>query len=87
MPVEARLDWVLRQLRSGRVGHVVVGAAQDPEKLKVKVMLHPDGVGAMSAATRFGMESVLTNIRAMASQHIAMDRGHKHTSGLSEVAI
>ena len=59
MPVVARLDLVSRQLQMGRSGHVVVGPAQDPGKLKVKVVLLPPSVGALSASTRIGIQSVL----------------------------
>ena len=87
MPVVSRLDWIVRQLQMGRSGHVVVGPAQDPLKLKVKIVLQPPSLGALSIPARIGVEAVLAHVRQMATQHVAVDRGHKHSSGLSEVAI
>ena len=39
MPVTGRIDWILRQVRMGRRGHVTSGMALDPRKCKFKVTL------------------------------------------------
>ena len=87
MPVIARLDWVSRQLQMGRAGHVFVGPAQDPSKLKVEIVLQPPSLGALSASARVGIQSVLTHIRHTAAQNVAVDRGHKNSPGYSEIGI
>ena len=48
MPVASRLDWITRQIFSGRGYHVGVGAALDASKFKVKITLHPERVGAIT---------------------------------------
>ena len=86
MPVVSRIDWVMRQLQ-GRSGHVLVGPAQDPRKLKVRIVLQRPAFGALSPSARMGVDAVLAHVRLLATQYVAVDRGHKHSSGLSEVAI
>ena len=87
MPVVSRIDWVMRQLQLGRSGHVIIGPAQGPLKLKVRIVLQPPSSGALSAAARVSVEMVLANVRTPTTQHVAVHRGHRHSSGLSEIAI
>ena len=71
----------------GRMAHIVVGQALDCNKLKIKVVLEPPSSGAISPCTCFGVKSVLTWVRELLKDCVAMDRGHKHSSGRSEIAI
>ena len=87
MPAISRIDWITRQLDMGRMAHVVLGQAKDPNKLKVKVMLSPPMNGTISPCACFGVKSVLGWVRTLVSLSVAMDRGHKHSSGLSEISI
>ena len=87
MPVLARIDWLIRQLQMGRAGHIQIGPALDPEKLKIRAVMHAPSDGALAETARDGIEAVLRQISQLAAVGVAMDRGHKHFSGLSEVAI
>ena len=87
MPVLSRIDWLVRQLRMGRAGHVQIGPAADPGKLKVRVVLHAPIEGALAETARVAIEAVLGQVRQLAAVCVATDRGHRHSSGLSEVAI
>ena len=87
MPILSRLDWITRQMEMGRKAHIVVGQALDPNKLKVKIVLDPPSAGAISPSTCFGVTSVINWIRSLALTAVTMDRGHKHSNGMSEVAI
>lgn len=87
MPVVSRIDWVSRQLQMGRSGHVVVGPALDPAKLKIRIVLQPPSVGALSPTARLGVQAVLAHVRQMAFQNVSVDRGHRFSSGQSEISI
>jgi hypothetical protein len=86
-PVVNRIDWVIRQIHMGRKVHVAIGQAKDIGKFKVKIILQPPSLGAADNGTVFGVTSMLTHIRKLVIDHSAMDRGHKHSSGVSEIAI
>jgi len=87
MPVVERIDWALGQLNMGRSGHIVIGPAKDPALFKVKLLLKPVGSGAPAPVTRSGLEAVLLHIKQLAMVNVAMDRGHRHTTGAAEMAI
>jgi len=87
MPVVERIDWALGQLNMGRSGHIVIGPAKDPARFKVKLLLKPVGSGAPAPVTRSGLEAVLLHIKQLAMVNVAMDRGHRHTTGAAEIAI
>ena len=87
MPTTSRIDWVVRQMASGRKVHVAVGAAKDTSKCKVKIILQNANAGAMEQGAAAVVQSVLTHVRGLAQQYSSMDRGHKHSSGISEICI
>ena len=87
MPVASRLDWIMRQILAGRGYHVGVGAALDASKFKVKITLHPERVGTPSRAAMFAASAMMDLLRSWATMHSAVDRGHKFSSGWSEVCI
>ena len=87
MPIISRLDWIGRQIEMGRMAHVVISQALDPKKLKIKFILHPPASGAISPSTCYGVTAVIGWIRGLVQNFVAMDRGHKHSSGISVVAI
>ena len=87
MPVVGRLNWLERQVRAGRRGYITVGAACDPTKLKVKVSLQPARGMRSDPTVSEGLALGLQMVRNMLATHVAMDRGHQHTDGVSVVAI
>ena len=87
MPVIGRLDWIQRQLQMGRRGYMCIGAARDAAKYKVKVHLEPASAGVIDPMVRDALSRMLAGVRAMVQDGVAMDRGHRHTSGMSEVSI
>ena len=88
MPVLARLDWVAKQITDyGRAVHLVVGKAANPGILKVRIILHAPEDSSLSPFVSDVMLSQLKWIRQLCSAHLAADKGHKHTNGISEVGI
>ena len=88
MPVVARLDWIAQQVDMGRKCHVLISNSQDDLKLKVRIVLHNSSDGPMNDAVKRGVTIVLASFREMAIIFsFAVDRGHKHSNGCSEVAI
>ena len=71
----------------GRKAHIAVGQALDPDKLKVKIVLDTPSAGAISPSTCYGVMSLISWIRTLAQTAVTMDRDHKHSNGMSEVAI
>ena len=87
MPLVARLDWVLHQLRMGRRGHISIGSARDGNKYKIKISLEPADAGVIDPAVLFAVTKILGTVRDMVQHGVATDRGHKHSSGHSEICI
>ena len=87
MPVLGRIDWAMRQLSMGRIGHITVGPAQDPCKVKCRVVLHPTDAGALQPLPCRGISEILRTVRHLVVTHSSVDRGHRHTSGISEFSI
>ena len=87
MPVLARLDWVLRQFDVGRKGHISFGEARDAKKLKVKIVLEPACEEPPSQIVRLGLNTSILAIRGLAQKHVSVDRGHKHSSGKTEINV
>lgn len=87
MPVVDRLDWIGRQINAGRRVHMHIGRAQNVELSKVKIILDPPSAGAISPSVAISVRGALAAVRQLAVEHVAVDRGHKHSTGTSEVAI
>ncbi len=87
MPVVGRIDWIGRQVAMGRMCYISVGSAADPGKFKAKLVLAKATDGAIDAVASYALQSVLGWLRMLATNLVAVDRGHKHSNGCSEVAI
>ena len=87
MPVLDRCDWIIDQLKAGRIGHIAVGAARDPNKAKVKVSLQPWSAGRADPCVTAAVVLTMYQVKQMVQSHVAMDRGHKHSSGAAEIAF
>lgn len=87
MPAVARLDWVCWQLDYGRIIHIVAGQAKTPDKMKLQIILHPAADGTSSAFGCEHLRAQLLHLRQVIQCGISIDKGHKHSSGYSEVAI
>eukprot|EP00928_Gymnodinium_smaydae_P100736 TRINITY_DN9950_c1_g2_i1.p1 TRINITY_DN9950_c1_g2~~TRINITY_DN9950_c1_g2_i1.p1 ORF type:complete len:342 (+),score=16.84 TRINITY_DN9950_c1_g2_i1:60-1085(+) len=86
MPIASRLDWIARQIWDGRDAHIAIGSARDDGKLKVKVLLF-----ASSNLHPLVRDSLLTTVQYLKAMFenglVVMDRGHKHSNGISEINI
>ena len=71
----------------GSKGHICIGGARDAGKLKVRIVLQAPSDGAIDPAACVGLCGALAFVRHMVSGGVAVDRGHKQSNGLSEVAI
>ena len=71
----------------GRRVHVTIGRARDSNKIKVKVILDDPRSGAMDDLAAFAVRSIIHTVREWVTSNVAVDRGHKHSSGKSEVGI
>ena len=87
MPLLARIDWVHQQVELGRKCHITIGGAGDEGKMKVRIVLHAATEGQIDQAAKFGVHSALSLVRNFVAAYSAMDRGHKHSNGMSEIAI
>lgn len=87
MPVLDRVDWVARQVNMGRRVHIHVGRALKDYHCKVKILLEPAEAGAVDPVVAAALLSMLASVRQLVLTHCAVDRGHRHSSGVSEIAI
>ena len=88
MPVVERIDWLVRQLESGRKRHLSIGEDLDSNILKAAVVLDPAHNGGISLVVLQAMRSHLGVFRHMACHNVAVDRGHFHkSSGRTVVSI
>ena len=62
-----------------------IGSALDQTKAKYKIVL--DDEGGLMPATKYALCLALDQLRLLVEHHPAVDRGHRHSSGSSEVAI
>ena len=67
--------------------HIVAGQAQDPTKMKLRIVLHDPADGMISEFVRGSLLLQLDLIRKLVADNSAMDRGHKHSNGISEISI
>ena len=87
MPVVARLDWIARQIQMGRRAHFAVGEARDSGKWKIKVCLRPPEEGSTDIAASAGLLALVIHLRHQVVHWVAVDRGHRYSSGVSEISI
>lgn len=88
MPLLARLDWLMDQVAaSGRELHVAASSAQAQDTLKFRITIRDEPGAAMSAFVRAGLVAQQNLIRDLAVTHVAVDRGHRHSRGRSEVCF
>ena len=87
MPIADRLDWIARQVELGRKVHISCGEARDAGKSKFKIVLQAASAGMIDPCVAQVVKSVLSHVRVLANTHIAVDRGHRYSSDISEVCI
>ena len=69
MPVIGRINWLERQIRDGRRGYITIGAALDPDKIKIKIMLQPVRNMRVAKAVSDGLAQTLSLVRELLSTH------------------
>ena len=94
MAVAGRLHWVAEKIRSGHQVLVTSSFSTDRQRQKLRVLIQPSAgviIGpeinqcfAMAAVTNL---SHIVNTELLAKNFCIMDRGHKHSNGVSEVAF
>eukprot|EP00928_Gymnodinium_smaydae_P065326 TRINITY_DN4848_c0_g1_i1.p1 TRINITY_DN4848_c0_g1~~TRINITY_DN4848_c0_g1_i1.p1 ORF type:complete len:352 (+),score=30.34 TRINITY_DN4848_c0_g1_i1:65-1120(+) len=86
MPIACRLDWVANEILNGRDAHIAFGSARDAGKLKVKIVLFP--TYDLPPIVRDSLIMTINFVRAFLDNgFIVVDRGHKHSNGVSDIAI
>ncbi|CAK0891863.1 unnamed protein product [Prorocentrum cordatum] len=85
MVVAARLRWVRRRLEANADVRIVIGSAQHAARSKIKILVGE--VAQPSHLHKVMQSAVLSAIEELCSLHHAVDRGHLHTDGTSEIAI
>ena len=94
MVVTGRLLWILEKIRLGHQVLVTSSFCTERQRQKLKVLVQP--VAGMISDPEinqcFAMAAVMNMLHIASSEHLAksfcfMDRGHKHSSGVSEVAF
>ena len=94
MVVTGRLQWILEKIRLGHQVLVTSSFCTERQRQKLKVLVQP--VAGMISDPEinqcFAMAAVMNMLHIASSEHLAksfcfMDRGHKHSSGVSEVAF
>ena len=86
MVVAARLAWLRDRITAGTSVRICVGTAHDCTKAKVKFSLNGRGPPT-SMITRQVLLGVVDSVSSTALLHVSVDRGHRFSSGDSEVAI
>lgn len=81
-----RLRWLKRQVAAGVHLRITAGPGQDSTKCKVRFILEP-WKAAMPVATQALLTVLIDALGAQEPEHVCVDRGHKHSSGLSEIAV
>ena len=86
MVLAGRVDWLARQVKKGRRCHVSFGEARDADKLKIKIILYPLFKDhTVEPFVAIALCNTLTVIGSTLANSVAMDRGHRHSSGVSVV--
>ena len=85
MVVMSRIRWLLSQFQEGRPGRIAIRSNASGLTLKVTL----DGQGAMEPFDNAPIIALLSEVEAtmMQSAVVAVDHGHRHSSGMSVVTI
>ena len=88
MAVAARLQWILSRADDGHQIRVLSGYAAESQRWKFKILIGNDP-GVVPPNSRHFGTALLETIYAKAStaSNKLVDRGHRHSRGLSEVCI
>ena len=86
MVVAGRLAWARERIVSGVPAFITVGGAACRDRGKVKLVIDHDGA-VTSPMTRTLLVDALDSIARRATHTTTVDRGHRHTSGTSEICI
>ena len=85
MVVQSRLDFVRRMIAAGRRTRITFGASSGG-MTKIKITIESDP-SSTTAHTRLMAGTLLDAAAHMVNISVAVDRGHKHSSGQSEICI
>ena len=86
MVVAARIQWVREQLQQGANATIHVGAALDQSRAKIRIVIQYGGAPT-SLTARSLLLSTLDSVSMSTARFVSVDRGHKHSTGVSEVGI
>ena len=67
--------------------HVHIGRSDREDRAKIKLVLDPPSAGQISPIVATSVQCALASVRQLVQAHPSTDRGHKHSSGVSEVCI
>ena len=86
MVVLERIAYIHKKVHEGYVVHVAVSSAAQHGRAKIKIIISGQD-GCTSAITRATIGAVLGSIAELVKRNVAVDRGHKHSDGSTEVSI
>ena len=86
MVVANRVAWIRQSIVNGVHVCLHIGAAQDPGKCKVRATIDPHK-GRLCITTRTMLLATLDSLNLTSDQLTVMDRGHRHSSGISEACF
>eukprot|EP00973_Karenia_brevis_P016977 2329841-Karenia_brevis.AAC.1 len=86
MAVVQRFKWILERFKQGFAGIVTVSPASAPQRIKIRIRLYEDN-GTVRGTMQDGMYYLLLAFEPFITNNTAMDRGHKYSSGPSDVSF
>ena len=86
MVVRARLAWIREAIVNGHAVHACFSGASERGRTKVKLLVHP-GVAVTSDHQKRFMLAAIDLVVRLEPTYVSVDRGHKHSSGISEINI
>lgn len=86
MVIAGRLDWLRLQIQNGAHTHLTISPAADPLKCKFKITVD-NSKQMVCPTTRDFLIAALDTLSVASRDQVVMDRGHKHSNGISEIAL
>mmetsp|Transcript_53050 Transcript_53050/g.102484 ORF Transcript_53050/g.102484 Transcript_53050/m.102484 type:complete len:324 (+) Transcript_53050:88-1059(+) len=86
MVVAARFAWLRNAIATGVNTRIMVAPAADPARCKIKVLVDPHNA-TMSAVNVRMQLLILDAVASVCDTRAVVDRGHQHTSNISEASF
>ena len=86
MVVASRIAWLRERITDGVHVRLCIGPAQDPSKCKIRAVVEPHKP-PLSTITQSTLLLTLDALALACNAVVVVDRGHRHSSGISEAAF